>query len=194
MTAVNVNILPKLWIPDLEIMDLMSFETHKILSRLEGEQWVNIWAFPEGCKLSDFRSIIYNLFWAKDWYYDIKQKIIFGQNHLAQKAIKIILLWQACGLIPTTRWCMPWQARSPSFVRWTSMPSRLTFRYIDPVKNNDRHSHWHWHSILDKEFSFLTIPCILSLIFRSANSESVASIIPWTKLFSIMNSFRRIQS
>ena len=37
MTAVNVNILPKLWIPDLEIMDLMSFETHKILSRLEGE-------------------------------------------------------------------------------------------------------------------------------------------------------------
>ena len=42
MTAVNVNILPKLWIPDLEIMDLMSFETHKILSRLEGEQLVNI--------------------------------------------------------------------------------------------------------------------------------------------------------
>ena len=37
MTAVNVNILPKLWIPDLEIMDLMSFETHKILSRLEGK-------------------------------------------------------------------------------------------------------------------------------------------------------------
>ena len=37
MTAVNVNILPKLWIPDLEIMDLMSFETHKILSKLEGE-------------------------------------------------------------------------------------------------------------------------------------------------------------
>ena len=36
MTAVNVNILPKLWIPDLEIMDLMSFETHKILSKLEG--------------------------------------------------------------------------------------------------------------------------------------------------------------
>ena len=62
MTAVNVNILPKLWIPDLEIMDLMSFETHKILSRLEGEQLVNILAFPEGCKLSDFRSIIYNLF------------------------------------------------------------------------------------------------------------------------------------
>ena len=37
MTAVNVNILPKLWIPDLEIMDLMSFETHEILSKLEGE-------------------------------------------------------------------------------------------------------------------------------------------------------------
>ena len=37
MTAVNVNILPKLWIPDLEIMDLMSFQTHEILSRLEGE-------------------------------------------------------------------------------------------------------------------------------------------------------------
>ena len=38
MTAVNVNILPKLWIPDLEIMDLMSFETHEILSKLEGER------------------------------------------------------------------------------------------------------------------------------------------------------------
>ena len=37
MTAVNVNILPKLWIPDLEIMDLMSFETHEILSKLEGK-------------------------------------------------------------------------------------------------------------------------------------------------------------
>ena len=37
MTAVNVNILPKLWIPDLEIMDLMSFGTHKILSKLQGE-------------------------------------------------------------------------------------------------------------------------------------------------------------
>ena len=40
MTAVNVNILPKLWIPDLEIMDLMSFETHKILSRLEGNLFI----------------------------------------------------------------------------------------------------------------------------------------------------------
>ena len=38
MTAVNVNILPKLWIPDLEIMDLMSFQTHEILSKLEGER------------------------------------------------------------------------------------------------------------------------------------------------------------
>ena len=38
MTAVNVNILPRLWIPDLEIMDLMSFETHKILSKLEGSR------------------------------------------------------------------------------------------------------------------------------------------------------------
>ena len=48
MTAVNVNILPKLWIPDLEIMDLMSFETHKILSRLEGMidscmKWIYNW-------------------------------------------------------------------------------------------------------------------------------------------------------
>jgi len=40
MAAVNVNILPKLWIPDLEIMDLMSFETHKILSKLEGV-WID---------------------------------------------------------------------------------------------------------------------------------------------------------
>ena len=42
MTAVNVNILPKLWIPDLEIMDLMSFETHKILSKLEGNHAVGV--------------------------------------------------------------------------------------------------------------------------------------------------------
>jgi len=40
MTAVNVNILPKLWIPDLEIMDLMSFQTHEILSKLEGV-WID---------------------------------------------------------------------------------------------------------------------------------------------------------
>ena len=40
MTAVNVNILPKLWIPDLEIMDLMSFETQKILCKLEGNHTV----------------------------------------------------------------------------------------------------------------------------------------------------------
>ena len=44
MTAVNVNILPRLWIPDLEIMDLMSFETHKILSKLEGSR--NLLKFP----------------------------------------------------------------------------------------------------------------------------------------------------
>lgn len=40
MVAVNINILPKIWLPDLEIMDLMSFETHKILSKLEGV-WVD---------------------------------------------------------------------------------------------------------------------------------------------------------
>ena len=44
MAAVNVNILPMLWIPDLEIMDLMSFETHKILSKLEG-------AYNNFCKI-----------------------------------------------------------------------------------------------------------------------------------------------
>ena len=30
-------IKPRIWLPDLEIMDLMSFQTHKILSKLEGE-------------------------------------------------------------------------------------------------------------------------------------------------------------
>ncbi len=33
----NLNILPRIWIPDVEILDLMSFETHKVLSKLEGE-------------------------------------------------------------------------------------------------------------------------------------------------------------
>ena len=37
LTAVNLNVLPHLWIPDIEILDLMSFETHKVLSRLEGD-------------------------------------------------------------------------------------------------------------------------------------------------------------
>jgi len=40
MIAVNINILPRIWLPDLEIMDLMSFQTHKILSKLEGV-WVD---------------------------------------------------------------------------------------------------------------------------------------------------------
>ena len=36
LTAVNLNVLPNLWIPDIEILDLMSFQTHKVLSTLEG--------------------------------------------------------------------------------------------------------------------------------------------------------------
>ncbi|XP_023333946.1 glutamate-gated chloride channel isoform X2 [Eurytemora carolleeae] len=40
LTAVNLNVLPHLWIPDIEILDLMSFETHKVLSRLEGV-WID---------------------------------------------------------------------------------------------------------------------------------------------------------
>ncbi len=42
LTAVNLNILPRIWIPDVEILDLMSFETHKVLSKLEGEPFFNI--------------------------------------------------------------------------------------------------------------------------------------------------------
>jgi hypothetical protein len=38
LTAVNLNILPRIWVPDVEILDLMSFETHKVLSKLEGNQ------------------------------------------------------------------------------------------------------------------------------------------------------------
>jgi hypothetical protein len=40
LTAVNLNILPRIWIPDVEILDLMSFETHKVLSKLEGEPFL----------------------------------------------------------------------------------------------------------------------------------------------------------
>ena len=32
-----MTITSRIWLPDLEIMDLMSFQTHKILSKLEGE-------------------------------------------------------------------------------------------------------------------------------------------------------------
>ena len=41
LTAVNLNILPRIWIPDVEILDLMSFETHKVLSKLEGSLFQN---------------------------------------------------------------------------------------------------------------------------------------------------------
>jgi hypothetical protein len=41
LTAVNLNILPRLWIPDVEILDLMSFETHKVLSKLEGNKKIH---------------------------------------------------------------------------------------------------------------------------------------------------------
>ena len=32
------TLMPRIWLPDLEIMDLMSFQTHKILSKLEGDK------------------------------------------------------------------------------------------------------------------------------------------------------------
>lgn len=36
LVAINVNILPNLWLPDIEILNLKAFETHRVLSKLEG--------------------------------------------------------------------------------------------------------------------------------------------------------------
>ncbi|XP_023335266.1 glycine receptor subunit alpha-3 [Eurytemora carolleeae] len=36
LTAINLNILHQLWLPDVEILNLKSFETHSVLSKLEG--------------------------------------------------------------------------------------------------------------------------------------------------------------
>ena len=40
LTALNLAILKDLWMPDVEIRNLQSFETHTILSKLEG-LWVD---------------------------------------------------------------------------------------------------------------------------------------------------------
>ncbi len=36
LTAVNLQILRSLWLPDVEILNLKAFETHSVLSKLEG--------------------------------------------------------------------------------------------------------------------------------------------------------------
>jgi len=36
LTAINLHILKSLWLPDVEILNLKSFETHSVLSKLEG--------------------------------------------------------------------------------------------------------------------------------------------------------------
>ena len=36
LAPVNLHILDKLWIPDVEILNLQAFETHIVLSKLEG--------------------------------------------------------------------------------------------------------------------------------------------------------------
>lgn len=40
LTAVNLNILRNLWLPDVEILNLKAFETHSVLSKLEGV-WID---------------------------------------------------------------------------------------------------------------------------------------------------------
>ena len=37
LTPINLHILKNLWLPDVEILDLKAFETHSVLSKLEGE-------------------------------------------------------------------------------------------------------------------------------------------------------------
>ena len=36
LTPINLHILRSLWLPDVEILDLKAFETHSVLSKLEG--------------------------------------------------------------------------------------------------------------------------------------------------------------
>ena len=36
LTAVNLQILRSLWLPDVEIINLKEFETHSVLTKLEG--------------------------------------------------------------------------------------------------------------------------------------------------------------
>jgi hypothetical protein len=48
LTAINLHILKNLWLPDVEILDLKSFETHSVLSKLEGKGCIDgcdIWTF-----------------------------------------------------------------------------------------------------------------------------------------------------
>ena len=40
LTAVNLQILRRLWLPDVEIINLKEFETHQVLTKLEGI-WLN---------------------------------------------------------------------------------------------------------------------------------------------------------
>jgi hypothetical protein len=49
LTAINLHILKNLWLPDVEILDLKSFETHSVLSKLEGTEFKsfnNLVPFP----------------------------------------------------------------------------------------------------------------------------------------------------
>ena len=41
LTPINLHILHSLWLPDVEILDLKAFETHSVLSKLEGRCIVN---------------------------------------------------------------------------------------------------------------------------------------------------------
>ena len=36
LTTINLHFLHNLWLPDVEILDLKAFETHSVLSKLEG--------------------------------------------------------------------------------------------------------------------------------------------------------------
>ena len=40
LTAVNLQILRRLWLPDVEIINLKEFETHQVLTKLEG-MWLD---------------------------------------------------------------------------------------------------------------------------------------------------------
>ena len=46
LTPINLHILHNLWLPDVEILDLKAFETHSVLSKLEGYLGNHFYYFP----------------------------------------------------------------------------------------------------------------------------------------------------
>ena len=63
LTPINLHILRNLWLPDVEILDLKAFETHSVLSKLEGKDQIKRWKSKQLTMISKNRKkIIYLTF------------------------------------------------------------------------------------------------------------------------------------